>query len=98
MAFSPLHFYSPKQPDNLPLVETFRQNIESALAGRTVTSERAIRHADGKDFVCEVRVNRLPSVDRKLIRASFIDITERKRTEEALSRANQELIDKQYAH
>jgi len=39
------------------------------------------RDADGRDIPCEVRLVRLPSSKGKLIRASIIDITDRKRAE-----------------
>jgi len=46
--------------------------------------ERLIRNRKGQDILCEVRLVRLPTANRKLIRASYVDITERKRIEIAL--------------
>ena len=42
------------------------------------------RNSQGEEIPCEVRVVRLPSPARRLIRGSILDITERKRAEEAL--------------
>jgi len=42
------------------------------------------RNSQGEEIPCEVHVVRLPSPGRKLIRGSILDITERKRAEEAL--------------
>src|SRR5690606_32756799 len=39
------------------------------------------RSAEGEDILCEVRLVALPASDRRLIRASYIDITERKAAE-----------------
>ena len=80
----PQHFYPPTQPDQRPVMETFREHCMQALAGQTVVFERQIRNAGGKDLVCEVRLNRLPSADKKILRSSFIDITERARAEREL--------------
>ena len=41
-------------------------------------------HADGHEIPCEIRAVLLPSSDRRILRASMVDITERKRAEEAL--------------
>jgi two-component system cell cycle sensor histidine kinase/response regulator CckA len=42
------------------------------------------RNSQGQEIPCEVHVVRLPSPTHKLIRGSILDITERKRAEEAL--------------
>ncbi len=87
----PLDFYPPGQPDERPVNEAFRDHLKQALAGETIVFERAIHSADGKDVLCEVRLSRLPSADRQLVRASFIDISERKRAEEALRKSEARL-------
>lgn len=73
-----LRFYLPSQPDGRPISESLSEHIEQTLAGQEVVFERAIRNAQGIDIYCEVRLAKLPSPDRKLIRVSYIDITERK--------------------
>ncbi|MBF8259480.1 MAG: hypothetical protein HW377_1854 [Actinobacteria bacterium] len=84
LASGPVRFYSPRQPDGLPLAESMEKMIRRAVAGESLLFERAIHSAEGKDLLCEVRLARLPSTDRSLLRASFIDITERKILEEQL--------------
>ncbi len=87
----PQDFYPPGQPDERPVSEAFRDHLKQALAGKTIVFERAIHSAEGKDVLCEVRLSRLPSADRQVIRASFIDISERKRAEEELRKQHQHL-------
>lgn len=55
--------------------------IASALAGETPVFEWVHRDAEGRDIPCEVRLVRLPSSTRKLVRGSITDITDRKRAE-----------------
>ena len=77
-------FYAPVQPDGHPVRESMRVYIDQVLAGGDVVVERAIRNAAGRERICEVRLVRLPSADRRLIRASIIDITERARSEKTI--------------
>jgi diguanylate cyclase (GGDEF)-like protein/PAS domain S-box-containing protein len=58
-----------------------RGYIESALAGDVPVFEWLHCDSNGQNFPCEVRFVRLPSSNRRLLRASIIDITERKRAE-----------------
>ena len=74
---------SPKmQPDGQPSFGIRRGLVDRALNGGHPTFEWLHKNASGKEFPCEVRFSRLPSGDRKLIRVSITDITERKRSEE----------------
>ena len=77
------HFYTPEQPDGQPLAESVPAHNERARRGETVLFERTICNASGQRLHCEVRLVRLPTAERNLFRASFVDITERKRAEEA---------------
>jgi len=76
-----LPFFPQEQPDGRPPSETFGENAAQALAGRQVLFERAIHRADGSDLLCEVRLVALPSTRHPLLRASFIDLTGRRRLE-----------------
>ena len=60
-----------------------------ALAGEEVVVERAITNARGQQLLCEVRLVLLPASNRRLIRASYIDITERRRAEDNLRLMNE---------
>jgi diguanylate cyclase (GGDEF)-like protein/PAS domain S-box-containing protein len=74
-------FYPPGLFEGKSAVELVREMVERALGGGQIVFDRTIRSLQGKLVRCEMRVVRLPAVDRKLIRASFIDISERKRAE-----------------
>ena len=78
----PWRFYTPIQPNGRPIDESRKESRERVLAGEEVVIERAIHNAEGKKLICDLRLVRLPSADRRLIRNSFIDITERKQAEE----------------
>jgi len=73
---SPVH-----QPDGTQSFGRPRGFIEGALAGDAPVFEWTHCDAAGHSMPCEVRFVRLPSSNRRLIRASIIDITERKRAD-----------------
>jgi PAS domain S-box-containing protein len=83
----PQHFYAPQQPDARPVAQSYSEHNDRALAGAEITYERRIRRASGEERLCEVTLVRLPSRVR-LVRGSFVDITERNRAEMALERLN----------
>ena len=99
---SPFEFYPPDQPDGYPVQETINAHKALALSGQEVVFERVVRNFQGRLVPCEMRLVRLPSMDRKLIRASIIDITDRKSAEarierltklyKALSEVNQAIV------
>ncbi|HUX41683.1 MAG TPA: histidine kinase dimerization/phosphoacceptor domain -containing protein [Rectinemataceae bacterium] len=86
----PRFFYPGKQPDGLPLEESFAANIARALSGETVAFKRALMNENGSEIVCEVRLARLPSNGRSLVRASFIDVSEREAAEQTIRAALKE--------
>jgi diguanylate cyclase (GGDEF)-like protein/PAS domain S-box-containing protein len=71
----------PLQADGTPSFGMSRGYIESALAGAVPVFEWLHCDSAGQNFPCEVRFVRLPSSNGRLLRASIIDITERKRAE-----------------
>jgi len=71
----------PEQADGTPSLGIARRYVDQALAGETPVFEWLHRDSDGKPIPSEVRFVRLPSTRGKLIRASIIDISERKQTE-----------------
>jgi PAS domain S-box-containing protein/putative nucleotidyltransferase with HDIG domain len=87
LAHGPQHFYTPEQPDARPVAQSYSEYHVRALAGEQITYERRIRPASGEERLCEVTLVRLPSSIR-LLRASFVDVTERNRAEAALERLN----------
>ncbi len=68
------------QPDGRPSLEAAQQYIKSASEGGTPVFEWIHRGAAG-DIPCEIRLVRLPSATRNLVRGSVTDISERKRVE-----------------
>ncbi|HEY2678208.1 MAG TPA: PAS domain S-box protein [Steroidobacteraceae bacterium] len=70
-----------QQADGTPSFGVARGYVESALAGAVPVFEWLHCDSAGQNFPCEVRFVRLPSSNRRLLRASIIDITERKRAE-----------------
>jgi hypothetical protein len=57
------------------------EKIGEAMHGRTPIFEWMHRNGKGEDFLCEIRLVRMPG-ERPRVRASVTDITERKRNEE----------------
>jgi len=86
-----LRFYAQEQPDGKPPSETFFKNMELAATQGQIMFERIIHSADGRVLHCEVRGVLLPSTGHPLFRGSFIDITERIKTENEIRSLNQNL-------
>lgn len=82
----PEELYCPSspQPDQTCLQESIDTHQRRTLAGETVVFERVVRSRRGIDRVCEVRTALLPDVSRTLVRASYIDITERKAAQDRI--------------
>jgi PAS domain S-box-containing protein len=76
----------PSQPDGRSSVEAASEVIERALRGETPVFEWLHRSVSGEEILCEVRLVRLPSASRRLVRGSMTDIRERKAAEIEASR------------
>jgi diguanylate cyclase (GGDEF)-like protein/PAS domain S-box-containing protein len=74
-------FYPPGEYVGQSAAENAREMLQRAMSGEQVLFDRTLRNARGELVRCEMRMVRLPSADRRLVRVSFIDITERKRVE-----------------
>jgi HD-GYP domain-containing protein (c-di-GMP phosphodiesterase class II) len=61
------------------------------LAGEELIYERRILNGLGQERLCQVTLVQMPSPGQRLLRASFIDITERKAAERTLQRLNRTL-------
>jgi diguanylate cyclase (GGDEF)-like protein/PAS domain S-box-containing protein len=81
LACGPEKISPPMQADGTASFGVARGYIEGALAGGAPVFEWLHCDSNGQNFPCEVRLVRLPSSNRRLLRASIIDITERKRAE-----------------
>jgi len=77
------------QPDGTLSSETAAKHINDAIAGGKPAFEWTHIDRDGNEIPCEIWLVRLPSDTRILIRGSIMDISERKKTEEALRQSQQ---------
>jgi diguanylate cyclase (GGDEF)-like protein/PAS domain S-box-containing protein len=82
-----------RQLDGSPSFGMPRGYIDGALAGGAPVFEWVHCDAHGKSLPCEVRFVRLPSSNRRLIRASITDITERKRAD-AIAAGERRVLEK----
>ncbi|MBW2572922.1 MAG: sigma 54-interacting transcriptional regulator [Deltaproteobacteria bacterium] len=96
LSFTPVDFSPPVAPDGRPVPEVLQERLESLTPDKQIVFEWVHLHADGHEIPCEIRAVLLPSSDRHMLRASMVDITKRKRAEEALEERFrfQELITK----
>ncbi|MBC7869735.1 MAG: PAS domain S-box protein, partial [Chitinophagaceae bacterium] len=78
-----LEFSPPQQPDGTSSIVVGRRWIQRAVNGEIPVFEWVHRSANGRDIACEVRLLRLPTSDKVLLRGSITDITERKKAEQA---------------
>ena len=86
----PRRFYRHEQSDGVSLDESFAKYGERAMRGEAITFRRVIENSGGKDIPCEVRLTKLPSQGHSLIRASYIDISERHEAEHRIDAALKE--------
>jgi diguanylate cyclase (GGDEF)-like protein/PAS domain S-box-containing protein len=69
------------QPDGTPSAQLAREYTLQALSGQPQVYEWVLYDGLGREITCEVRLVRLPSGSRRLVRGSIADISERKRAE-----------------
>ncbi len=81
LAVGPAHISPETQADGTPSAGVSRGYLDRALEGEAPCFEWLHRDAHGHVIPCEVRLVRLPSSERRLVRGSITDITERKRSE-----------------
>jgi len=81
LELGPIMLSPPLQPDGAPSEQRALGYIHQALAGEVPVFEWAHWGAAGHEFICEVRLVRLPSANRRLVRGSVTNISERKRAE-----------------
>ena len=85
LAGGPERFYRPEQPDGRDIRESMAEHNDRAMSGEEPVFERVIARAnDGEEVRTEVRLTRLPYRNKRLLRATCTDVTERKAIESAL--------------
>ena len=73
-----------RQPDGRLSAEVAREEIMRAVEGEVRVFEWMHQNARGWEVPCEMRLVRIPSADRVLVRCSITDITERKQIEKTV--------------
>jgi diguanylate cyclase (GGDEF)-like protein/PAS domain S-box-containing protein len=71
----------PLQPDGTPSALLAKTYTQRALAGNPQVYEWVLYDGFGKEITCEVRLVRLPSGNKRLVRGTVADISDRKRAE-----------------
>lgn len=81
LSIGPEKLSAPEQPGAVSFFSAEHELAQRVLSGEAPVFEWLYRDAHGMDVPCEVRLVRLPSSERRLVRSSITDITERKRAE-----------------
>ena len=87
----PVEVSPPFQPDGRPSSKAAPEELEKALHDETLRFEWMHCNAAGEEIPCEMSLVRLPSSGRNLVRASIIDISERKQAIAEIHKLNVEL-------
>jgi len=85
----PADLSPPTQADGRASAEAAQQQIMRAIEGESPVFEWLHRSATGDIIPCEVRLVRLPAMNQQLVRASMIDISNRRKAEEELRSAKE---------
>lgn len=72
---------------SFPIKETLPEAFRAVSEGATPTYEWVLVDKSGHTFPCEIRLVRLPDTSRRLIRASIIDVSEKRHAEQLLQQA-----------
>jgi PAS domain S-box-containing protein len=83
--------YAASQPDGRSIEDSIRAHAVAVFSGQSLLFERVIVRPDGDERLCEVRLVRLSQTSQRLLRASFIDITDRKAVEAEIKSLNTDL-------
>ncbi|WP_170153127.1 PAS-domain containing protein [Roseiarcus fermentans] len=88
------HFHAAHRPDAPPLAQSLAEHNERALAGEEVNYERRIRRPSGEERLTRVTLVRLQS-NVRLLRASYVDVTDQRAAEAKLSEVLRSVVDRQ---
>ncbi|HEY0126062.1 MAG TPA: SpoIIE family protein phosphatase [Blastococcus sp.] len=78
LAVGPVELSPPEQPDGRSSAEAAAQYIARALAGEQPSFEWTHRRSDGSMVPCEMTLLRLPPAGSQRVRASILDVTDRR--------------------
>jgi light-regulated signal transduction histidine kinase (bacteriophytochrome) len=87
----PVDVSPPFQPDGRPSSEAAKTELDRSLRHEVARFEWTHRHTTGIEIPSEISLVRLPSSGRNLVRASIVDISERKKAVEEIHKLNAEL-------
>jgi PAS domain S-box-containing protein len=82
-----LFFSPPTQPDGQTSAPAREAALKRMLKGEAVAMPWTVQSADGRSIPCEARLSLLPSRGRRLVRASFLDVTRREAAQQALAKS-----------
>lgn len=82
--------YCPEQPGGLTVEQCVAESTAEAFSGSKVVGRRRIARPNGEILVCELRMVAVPPLGPDMLRASYLDITERVLAEGDLVRSLRE--------
>jgi PAS domain S-box-containing protein len=92
LRIGPIELSPPRQRDGRLSADAAMASIQAALEGERPVFEWTHRDRDGREFPCEIRLLRLPdAAQRRILRGTIIDISERKQDEETRKRLEAQL-------
>jgi diguanylate cyclase (GGDEF)-like protein/PAS domain S-box-containing protein len=87
----PLRLSPERQADGSLSSERAPGRLQEALSGGKPVFEWTHLHSSGRQMLCEIRLVRMPPLDRRLIRGSIVDITDKVMARRALEEKEQQL-------
>ena len=91
LRMSPFDFSPAKQPNGRPSEEAGSEIIQRVMQGEPQRFEWMHLNAAGEEVLCDIHLVRLPAPGKKLLRGNLVDITARKRAEQALRESEEKL-------
>lgn len=95
LTLGPVEVSPPHQPSGIASSVAAKEHVRNAIEGKPITFEWTHVRPDGTEILCLINLSRIPSEDHKLLRASLVDITEKRKTEsvfQALVRGTSSLV------
>ncbi len=84
LQLGPADFFSEPIPGCQDVSESIRKLTDRALAGEVFSYPRDVRSRDGRLIPCQVHLTSLPTQDRRLLRVSYVSLSDLRRAEEEL--------------
>src|SRR6266550_1025248 len=81
---NPMALSPDNQPDGRRSDVAAWDHLQAALDGEVPSFEWVHRNVAGADIRCEIRLVRMPSLDRRLVRGSITDVTQQRKLEQQI--------------